>query len=1091
MLALAAPACLALVFFFRKWRAWRAQRWVRGQLDVANFHYAPDLEGDLQERLRLRATENRRLKVAFGIENSLTTTSPSVHSAFLKTASGVLNRRGRNWEELYGIAKAFLKAEVEAHEAAGERSLRLAESVRCMVLAVVLFDSFGMDATTIPRSDLVTITTEINKQWLRSKSHPTDVTPSELLNSTIASLNITSRSPGAEHTALSPVEVLGLLMPQYETLWRVVLLTFVTAYHHQPAADADAAQRTATVPSCLGDPSLEREALKLAKEGLRLYPSNKHLYRTALPTTDTPSTSTSTTTPITPTPLPTSPTSPITAVSASLTTLHRHPLIWGPNPTTFRPSRFDTTALTPAQRQAYVPFSVKPHRCPAAGGFGERMVVVLVVALGRGWGRNNGDGRGEGEGGDGEGVDGNGKGTRKGVVRFGGDEGGRASLTETDFVKWYSAMPASYGPASPLHVPGRPGSRLTHISEHVANPRPGIGLGQPHVHSPMSLFREHDSKQHRRPPSWECKSRGLTVQIRPQFSAMLYRLGLGALVAASLVEASFERNLAYSSPSRRHPSLAVPLAHVNKRQTGDVYAPAEVNFTHGVASGDPYADSVILWTRLAPTTESVASDLVPGGVVPIYDDSEGAQPSSKAACVEFKIATDLPLSNVVDQGRAFTTSDVDYTVKASPLGRTKTIPSKTQKVDRNINLAVYSCSNYPEGYFNAYANPVRKESVDYVLHLGDYIYEYKPDSSIASRNPQPDREIYTLFDYRTRLGSYRTDPDLLASHAKFAWIPVWDDHEVANNAWRNGSSNSDGEVFRARKQAAVRAYFEWMPLRQADMDDSLRIWRSFSLGTLLDLVMLDTRQYDRDLTVLNGLAGIGGNSQEVEKLVDLQNRTIMGFEQEAWFYDQLTQSSNRGAAWRLIGNQVIFSRMTLGILGDQPFNRDQWDGYLANRDRVYQHLADGKINNTVMLSGDSHAAWVSDLAWLGKRDYDETTGEGAFGVELAGTAVTSSSPVGGLPKLLAKPLSEWLISKNPELQWQDLFYRGYFEMSIGYEAIEAKFYGIPDVKVKSDDEILLATFLINNGENKLARNPTVGGGRAKGGALKNGKVPLV
>jgi alkaline phosphatase D len=146
---------------------------------------------------------------------------------------------------------------------------------------------------------------------------------------------------------------------------------------------------------------------------------------------------------------------------------------------------------------------------------------------------------------------------------------------------------------------------------------------------------------------------------------MLRHLSLGALAAASVVEASFERNLAYSSPSRRHPSLAVPRSHVNKRQTGDVYTPAEVNFTHGVASGDPYADSVILWTRLAPTTESVASDIVPDGVVPIYGDSEGAKPSTKAACVEFKIATDLPLSNVVDQGRAFTSSDVDYTVKVS------------------------------------------------------------------------------------------------------------------------------------------------------------------------------------------------------------------------------------------------------------------------------------------------------------------------------------------------------------------------------------------------------------------------------------------
>jgi alkaline phosphatase D len=146
---------------------------------------------------------------------------------------------------------------------------------------------------------------------------------------------------------------------------------------------------------------------------------------------------------------------------------------------------------------------------------------------------------------------------------------------------------------------------------------------------------------------------------------MFYRLSLGALVAASVVEASFDRNLAYSSPSRRHPSLAVPLAHVTKRQTGDVYSPDEVNFTHGVASGDPYADSVILWTRLAPTVESVASDLVPDGVVPIYDGAEGAPPSTRAACVEFKIATDLPLTNVVDQGRGYTTSDVDYTVKVS------------------------------------------------------------------------------------------------------------------------------------------------------------------------------------------------------------------------------------------------------------------------------------------------------------------------------------------------------------------------------------------------------------------------------------------
>lgn len=425
---------------------------------------------------------------------------------------------------------------------------------------------------------------------------------------------------------------------------------------------------------------------------------------------------------------------------------------------------------------------------------------------------------------------------------------------------------------------------------------------------------------------------------------------------------------------------------------------------------------------------------------------------------------------------------------ASIIGRTKTIPAKDDTVS-NIRLAVYSCSNYPEGFFNAYGGPVRKDSVDYVVHLGDYIYEYQADSSIG-RSPLPDRETYTLYDYRKRIATYRTDPDLAASHQKFAWIPVWDDHEVADNSWRNGSTDSDGETFAKRKQAAVRSYFEWMPIRQVDMDDSLRIWRTFSIGTLIDLVMLDTRQYDRDLTVLGGFDGIGGNSAEVEKLVELTNRTLLGFKQEEWFYNQLSESSTRGAAWRIVGNQVVFSRMTLGLLWNEtPFNRDQWDGYIANRDRVFQHLKDNQINNTIMLSGDSHAAWVSDLAWLENSPYDETTGVGAFGVEFGGSAVSSTSPVGSVtPKLIANGLSSWLVGQNSELQWQDLYYRGYFELDIGYESLTSTFFGIPDVTTRNSEEVVLATFVVNNGENRLARNPTVGGGVAKSGALKNGKI---
>lgn len=270
------------------------------------------------------------------------------------------------------------------------------------------------------------------------------------------------------------------------------------------------------------------------------------------------------------------------------------------------------------------------------------------------------------------------------------------------------------------------------------------------------------------------------------------------------------------------------------------------------------------------------------------------------------------------------------------MGRTKTIPSKGDKVNTNIKLAIYSCSNYPFGFFNAFGNPVRKDSVDYVVHLGDYIYEYKNGDygwgDSVGRIPLPDREIYTLYDYRKRFATYRTDLDLLTSHQQFPWIPVWDDHEVADNTWRAGSSElnntedsfiKDGGVsVDQRKMNAVRAYFEWMPIRQVEMDDNLRIWRNFEFGDLMDLIMLDTRQYDRSITDLYW------NTDYIHFIENDAGRTMMGSRQENWFYNRLSESSNRGAAWRIIGNQVVFSRMNESIaLGNvNPLNGDSWDG---------------------------------------------------------------------------------------------------------------------------------------------------------------------
>ena len=205
-----------------------------------------------------------------------------------------------------------------------------------------------------------------------------------------------------------------------------------------------------------------------------------------------------------------------------------------------------------------------------------------------------------------------------------------------------------------------------------------------------------------------------------------------------------------------------------------------------------------------------------------------------------------------------------------------------------------------------------------------------------------------------------------------------------------------------RKMNAVRAYFEWMPIRQVDMDDNLRIWRSFSLGTLMDLIMLDTRQYDRSITDLYW------NTPYVQEISNDAGRSLMGSRQENWFYDSLSQSASRGATWRIIGSQIVFSRINESISygEDSPFDYDAWDGYLANKNRTLHHLYSNNITNNIVIAGDSHLNWVSDLVWLdpvsygpnaqagGIDSYDSGSGAGAIGVEFAGTAVSSPSPFG-------------------------------------------------------------------------------------------------
>ncbi|MCJ1424371.1 hypothetical protein MMC29_002259 [Sticta canariensis] len=600
------------------------------------------------------------------------------------------------------------------------------------------------------------------------------------------------------------------------------------------------------------------------------------------------------------------------------------------------------------------------------------------------------------------------------------------------------------------------------------------------------------------------------------------------VACAAVAAASYANNLNYRSPSYNHPALGVAIHKVNKRHAGSPPTHAsELNFTHGVASGDPYPHSVIIWTRCAPIKDDVDDNSTVSNDVPLYNPVsiqgqvvEKLPPASKAPiCIKYKVATDQALTKVVDSGTAYTSSDVDYTLKVeaqklkpytqyyyqfqicdsdhkSPLGRTKTTPAPHDLLAK-ISLAVYSCSNFPFGFFNAYGNPVRKNSVDYVLHLGDYLYEY-PNGEYGwgqsiGRIPLPDRIIYTLYDYRKRHATYRTDLDLLLSHSQFAWIS--DDHEVADNTYRDASSRlnnteasfiEDGGVsVDQRKMNAVRAYFEWLPIRQVEMDDNLRIWRSFSIGSLLDLIMLDTRQYDRSITDLYW------NTDYIHSISNDAGRSLMGSRQENWFYKQLIESSKRGAAWRVIGSQTVFSRLNESIsYGNvNPLDYDAWDGYQSNRNRTFKTLYDNSIGNNIVISGDSHANWVSDLVWLDHSAYNTSTGKGSIGVEFAGTAVSSPSPYGqNITILAANNKSSLLVRDNRELQWSELYYRGYFELHISQHSANASYFGMPTVINRNPNEISLANFTVLSGANALYRNPVTGGGVVANGYLRGGKV---
>jgi len=499
-----------------------------------------------------------------------------------------------------------------------------------------------------------------------------------------------------------------------------------------------------------------------------------------------------------------------------------------------------------------------------------------------------------------------------------------------------------------------------------------------------------------------------------------------------------------------------------------------VSFAHGVASGDPLADRVILWTRITTPT---ADDLEVAWV--IADDSAfvsrvAAGTTRTGAAVDWTVKVDATgLAPDRSYYYCFTCEGV-----TSPVGRTRTLPAGS--VSR-VRFAVFSCSNYPAGYFNVYGDAAKFDDIDVGLHLGDYIYEYaadgyaSQDAASMNRTSQPANEIITLTDYRRRYQQYRTDPDLQAVHARMPFIAVWDDHELANDAWREGAENhtpaTEG-LWAGRRQMAIQAYHEWMPIRMPDAAHPDRIYRSFDFGNLLSLHMLDTRVIGRDKQLaLASYVKVDRSFDAAAFGADVSNpaRQLMGAEQTAWLQNQMRAST---ATWQILGQQVLMARMNLPapmVMGGGyttyfaiaakvkagqaltaaeqqalaaapvPYNLDAWDGYQAAREAVLD-MARSLDKNLVVLAGDTHNAWASDLLDVSGRQ---------VGVEFGVPSVTSPGFEGYFPTVAPATVAAGMEQLIGPLQYAETAKRGFVVLTVTPSETRAEYRYVDTVKSRT------------------------------------------
>ncbi len=473
-------------------------------------------------------------------------------------------------------------------------------------------------------------------------------------------------------------------------------------------------------------------------------------------------------------------------------------------------------------------------------------------------------------------------------------------------------------------------------------------------------------------------------------------------------------------------------------------------FALGVASGDPWPDSVVLWTRLAP-------EPLTGGGMPTANVEVG-----------WEIAADQAFRSIVRSGTAVARPELGHSVhveagglspareywyrfrcggEVSQTGRTKTAPVAGAAVDR-LRFGVCGCGQYETGFFTAYGH-VADEAFDFIFHTGDYIYEGRGDTG---RNPNNVRrhlgqEIYTLVDYRNRYAQYKSDPDLMAAHLSAPMIVTWDDHEVDNDyAGDRDERDTPPEVFLLRRAAAYQAYYESMPLRATAMPSGphLPLYRRLRFGNLIDLNVLDTRQY-------RSKQACSTSSQAACTAAMLDpSRTILGATQEQWLFGNLAAPAG---TWTVLGQQVpTFARDNRGTNPDARFSVDKWDGYAAGRQRLFQRLKDTRAANPIVLSGDVHTHWCADL----KMDFANPKSD-TVGVEFTNSSVTSGGDG-------SDTQANWerLHADNPHLTYHSNK-RGYIACTATPKTMQADFRVIDKVSVAGSPVRTAATRVVQAG----------------------------